>query len=311
MKTNPAECPTWDEFLRPLLELSDQGPIMRKTAARQISDAYQFSDEIINSRVKSGETHIQNRAGWAMSSLVKAQFIEKHPTEKYTYTITDSGRSYLAQHSGPITAQDLKNIDGYEEAWAEASRKKQDAKTGEDQTPYSLSNSTPTDLIENAIVEVNNKLRNELLSILHDSNPYHFEQIVLDVLVAMGYGGSRDEAAKVTKKSNDGGIDGIINEDRLGLDVIYIQAKRYKSNVGRVDVQKFVGALSGNQAHKGIFITTSCYNQNAIDYAQNIPQKIILIDGTRLADLMIEHNVGVSIEETIFIKRLDTDYFEN
>jgi hypothetical protein len=162
-----------------------------------------------------------------------------------------------------------------------------------------------------AIVEVNNKLSNELLSILHDSDPYHFEQIVLDVLVAMGYGGSRDEAAKVTKKSNDGGIDGIINEDRLGLDVIYVQAKRYKNNVGRVDVQNFVGALAGNQAHKGIFITTSCYNQNAIDYAQNIPQKIILIDGTRLANLMIEHNVGVSTEEIIFIKRLDTDYFEN
>ena len=113
------------------------------------------------------------------------------------------------------------------------------------------------------------------------------------------------------KKSNDGGIDGIINEDRLGLDVIYVQAKRHRNNVGRVDIQNFVGALAGNQANKGIFITTSGYNQNAAEYARTVPQKVILIDGDRLAKLMIEHNVGVSTEQTISIKRLDTDYFEN
>ena len=133
---------------------------------------------------------------------------------------------------------------------------------------------------------------------------------MIDVLVAMGYGGNREEAARVTQKSNDGGIDGIINEDRLGLDVIYVQAKRYQSNVGRVDVQNFVGALAGHQAHKGVFITTSGFNDNAVQFAKTVPQKVILIDGNRLANLMIEHNVGVSTEQVITIKKIDTDYFE-
>ncbi|MFT5634235.1 MAG: restriction system protein, partial [Rubritalea sp.] len=171
-------------------------------------------------------------------------------------------------------------------------------------------NNTPKELIENAVSELDESLQSDILENLLNTDPYRFEQIVIDVLVAMGYGGSREEAAKVTQKSNDGGIDGIINEDRLGLDVIYVQAKRYKNNVGRVDVQNFVGALAGKQAHKGIFITTSDFNNNATEYAQAVPQKIILIDGNRLADLMIEHNVGVSTEQTISIKRIDTDYFE-
>ncbi len=129
--------------------------------------------------------------------------------------------------------------------------------------------------------------------------------------MAMGYGGSKDEAAQVTKKSNDGGIDGIINEDRLGLDVIYVQAKRWQSNIGRKEIQNFVGALAGYQAHKGIFISTSEFIPNAIEYAKSVSQKIVLIDGSRLADLMIEHNIGVSTVQTIEIKRLDLDYFED
>jgi len=140
--------------------------------------------------------------------------------------------------------------------------------------------------------------------------PYAFEQLVIDLLFAMGYGGSREEAAKVTKKSNDEGIDGVINEDRLGLDVVYIQAKRWQNTVGRKEIQSFVGALAGQQASKGVFITTSNFATTAIDYAKAVSQRIILIDGRRLADLMIEHNIGVSTVRTIAIKRLDSDYFE-
>ena len=232
MQHNPTEVPTWDEFLRPILEFALEDPIMRRTATPAIADKYAFSDEIRSSRVKSGQTHIENRAGWAMSSLVKAEFITKHPTEKFTYEITESGRAYLKSHQDPITPDDLKKLDGYE------------------------------------------------------------------------------EAAQVTQKSNDGGIDGIINEDRLGLDVIYVQAKRYQNKVGRVDIQNFVGALAGNQAHKGVFITTSDFNDNAVEFAKTVPQKVILIDGNRLANLMIEHNVGVSVEQVISIKKIDTDYFE-
>lgn len=127
----------------------------------------------------------------------------------------------------------------------------------------------------------------------------------------MGYGGSRAEAAMVTQKSNDEGIDGVINEDRLGLDVIYVQAKRWQSTVGRKEIQSFVGALAGKQAQKGVFITTSDFNQNAVEYAKSIAQKVILIGGLRLADLMIEHGVGVSTVRTIEVKRVDSDYFED
>ena len=310
MQSNPAEIPTWDMFLRPLLELAKEAPIMRRTAVPQIADRYQFSDEICNSRVKSGQTHIENRAGWAMSSLVKAKFVAKHPNLKYTYAITDAGRDYLRKHEGPITIHDLRNIDGYAEAWKEASRRKQAAKTSPSQSS-NIETSTPSDLIEEAIAEIQESLQTDLLTQLLSSDPYRFEQIVIDMLVAMGYGGSREEAAKVTRKSNDGGIDGIINEDRLGLDVIYVQAKRYQNKVGRVDIQNFVGALAGYQAHKGIFITTSDYNANAVEYANSVSQKIILINGSRLADLMIEHGIGVSTVRTVELKRLDSDYFED
>jgi restriction system protein len=144
-------------------------------------------------------------------------------------------------------------------------------------------------------------------------DPYRFEQLVVDLLFSMGYGGSRSEAAQVTKKSNDEGIDGIINEDRLGLDVIYIQAKRYKreSTIGRKDIQSFVGALAGQQANKGVFITTSGFKKTAVEYAKSVPQKVILIDGDRLATLMIEHNIGVSTVRTVELKRIDSDYFED
>ncbi|MGQ7846708.1 restriction endonuclease [Granulosicoccus sp. 3-233] len=309
MQNNPSNSPTWDEFLRPLLEMAEKEPITRRTALERISDRYNFSKEIRNRKLKSGQTQVQNRSGWAMSALVKAEFIEKHPSQKFTYQITDKGRKYLQSHIGPITDKDLKNLDGYLEAWEEASRRKQESKTNT-LAKSDQHTSTPDDLIESATQELDAKLRDLLLENLLGTDPYHFEQIVVDVLVAMGYGGSKDEASQVTKKSNDGGIDGIINEDRLGLDVIYVQAKRWQNNIGRKEIQSFVGALAGYQAHKGIFITTSDFIPNAIDYAKSVSQKIVLIDGPRLADLMIEHNIGVSTVQTIEIKRLDSDYFE-
>ena len=310
MQSNPKTCPTWDEFLRPLLELAEEGPITRKTSVPKIAERYKFSDEIRELKLKGGQFQIHNRAGWAMSSLVKAEFIEKLPDIKFTYQITSKGLEFLKSHQGPITGKDLKNVDGYEEAWEAASRAKQKMKTDASNTP-NLESSTPDDLIESATTELDEKLRASLLELLLKSDPYDFEQIVLDVLVGMGYGGSKDEAAKVTKKSNDGGIDGIINEDRLGLDVIYVQAKRWQNNIGRKEIQSFVGALAGFQAHKGIFITTSDFIQSATEYASSVSQKVVLIDGLRLADLMIEHNIGVSTVRTIQIKQLDSDYFED
>lgn len=310
MKSNPTECPTWDEFLRPLLELSKNEPISRRVSVNKIADRYKFSDEIRTEKLSKGGLRIKNRAGWAMSALVKAEFIQKHPDIKFNYTITDKGREFLQSHQGPITDKDLKQLDGYIEAWKAASANKKKSKT-DTADNVDFDSSTPEDLIERATGELDDKLRSAVLEQLLGSDPYLFEQMVIDVLVAMGYGGSREEAAQVTKKSNDGGIDGIINEDRLGLDVIYVQAKRWKNSIGRTEIQSFVGALAGFQAQKGVFITTSDFIQNAEDYADSVGQKIILIDGLKLADLMIEHNVGVTTIETIEIKRLDSDYFED
>ncbi len=153
-------------------------------------------------------------------------------------------------------------------------------------------------------------LKEDLLASVRGMDPIRFEQLVLDLLLAMGYGGSREEAARMTKASNDEGIDGVINEDRLGLDAIYIQAKRWQNTVGRREIQGFVGALAGQQANKGIFITTSDFSDTAREYVRTLSQKIILIDGDRLAELMIEYNIGVSKSRAYEIKRIDSDYFE-
>lgn len=179
-----------------------------------------------------------------------------------------------------------------------------------DMVETAVSELTPTDQIEEAHLKLNQMLASELLDLMHRMDPYKFEQLVVDLLFAMGYGGSRAEAAEVTKKSNDGGIDGIIKEDRLGLDVIYVQAKRWQGTVGRVDIQNFVGALVGKHAKKGVFITTSQFHKNAVEYARAVHHKVILIDGMRLAKLMIEFNVGVSTLRSIEVKRVDSDYFE-
>jgi len=178
--------------------------------------------------------------------------------------------------------------------------------------PRPSDDDTPEEQIDGALTELNDTLRAELGDSLKKVDPYRFEQIVIDVLFAMGYGGSREEAAQVTQKSNDGGIDGIINEDRLGLDVIYVQAKRYQAEntIGRKEIQSFVGALAGKQANKGVFITTSDFKKTAKEYAEDVSQKVILINGERLAELMIEYDVGVSPDRVVRLKKIDTDYFE-
>lgn len=301
--------PTYDQLLRPLLELATQQPITRGVATKAVSDYFKLTEKQRAETIPSGASMIGNRAGWAMSHLNKAGLTEK--VAKYTYAATQKGRDYLKSHSGPITPNDLRSIEGFEEAWAEGSRRRAQKKAGESpDEPEVNRTSTPEEQIDHAMESLGAKLRAELLEQLLTVEPYRFEKVVLDLLFAMGYGGSREEAAQVTRKSNDEGIDGIINEDRLGLDVIYVQAKRWKADVGRVDVQNFVGALAGKHANKGVFITTSRFNTNAQEFVRKLAQKVILIDGQRLAELMIEHNVGVSTVRTIALKRADSDYFE-
>ncbi len=172
-----------------------------------------------------------------------------------------------------------------------------------------LDNKTPEEALEEAYQKLRSDLTLELLQRLKTCSPTFFERLVVDVIVKMGYGGTRKDASKVIGRSGDEGIDGIIKEDKLGLDVIYIQAKRWGSTVGRPEIQKFVGALTGQRAKKGVFITTSDFSADAEDYVSRIDTKVVLIDGETLAQLMIDHNVGISTIGTYEIKKIDSDYF--
>ena len=295
--------PTYDTLMRPILVRATQEPITRRSMNDAMVREFHLTEEERAELLPSGSsTYIANRVGWAMTFLTKAGLIKK--IEKFTYKATASAEGFLKSHPNGFSDKDLKKIPGYEAAW-EAKNSK-----AEQQTASVSSTATPEDLIDNAIIQVSDSLRDEILEQLSAVDPYRFEQIVIDLLFRMGYGGSREEAAEVTKKSGDEGIDGIINEDRLGLDVIYVQAKRWQDNVGRKEIQSFVGALAGKQADKGIFITTSDFAKTAVDYAASVMQKVILIDGRRLADLMMEYGIGVSTTRTIALKRIDSDYFD-
>jgi restriction system protein len=297
--------PGFQEMVLPyLLCLADGKPRHNSEIRVFIEQALNVSQEDIEEMIPSGQTSkIINRAGWARTHLSKAGLTEQ--VERGVYQITDEGRKILASPPPKLDLKFLNTIPRHK-AWFQAPQSKKPGKL----EPELLDVDPPNERIEEAFDELNASLADSLLEAMATMDPYRFERLVIDLLFAMGYGGSREEAAMVTRKSNDEGVDGVINEDRLGLDVIYVQAKRWKNPVGRPDIQSFVGALAGKQAHKGVFITTSHFGPSAREYAAMVPQKVILIDGPRLASLMIEHDIGVSTTRTISLKRIDTDYFE-
>lgn len=300
--------PTYDQLFRPLLEHAISEDITRRSATDAMIENFKLTPEEVEQRLPSGgSTYIKNRTGWAMTFLTKGNLIAKIAPK--TYRATDAGKKFFADHPQGIKESDLAAIPGWEEAWnTKAKRREAAGLTGVDS--HGEATSTPNERIEAAFAELSETLVRELLSQLAKIDPFRFEQVVLDLIVKMGYGGSKAEAAQVTKKTGDEGIDGVINEDRLGLDVIYLQAKRWKGNVGRQEIQSFVGALAGKKANKGVFITTSEFNGNAMEYAAGLHQKVILIDGLRLAELMIEHNIGVAEEHAYRVKKIDSDYFD-
>jgi restriction system protein len=220
--------------------------------------------------------------------------------------ITDRGRSVLAQEPNRIDVKFLEQFAEFIE-FRDSSRNHDDDDTN---APTStVEAGTPEEALEASYLQLRSTLADEILEKVRESSPEFFERLVVELLVAMGYGGSRKDAGERVGRSGDEGIDGIIKEDRLGLDIIYIQAKRWESSVGRPEVQKFVGALQGQRARKGILITTSAFTRDASDYAGNLESKVILIDGKRLAQFMVDFNVGVSPVTSYEVKRVDTDYF--
>ncbi len=309
--------PKYDEMMLPLLKMLSDGETHRKRElSEKIADHFDLSQEEREQMLPSVRvTYVKHRAGWAAFGLRKAG-LAISPSEG-TLQITNEGREFLATNpTGRLTRAVLMQFEPFRQFVAEmkeraaAAAKKTGAPPANTAESVEDEETTPEERIESAFTELRETLITDLRSKLTSVDPFRFEQIVIDLLVAMGYGGSRKEAAAVTQKTGDEGIDGVINEDRLGLDVIYVQAKRWKAKVGRPEIQSFVGALAGKKANKGIFLTTSSFHQNAIDFAAGLHNKVILVDGRRLAELMIEHGVGVAEEHAYSVKKIDSDYFD-
>ena len=290
------ELPKFHETFNPILDiLSDQEIIHTREMQKRVIEKYysHFPIEVLEEKTKSGEILINNRIAWGKSYLKKGGYIH-YPTRGHVQ-ITEKG---LSQKS-ILNLKELENessiLDFYQ---TEAE------KSNENQISSSISNASPQDLIDAGFDQIEKEVKNELLERLKSIDPYYFEKVVLKLLKKMGYG-----EFKETPKSGDGGIDGIINEDKLGLDKIYIQAKRFNENkVREKDIRNFIGAMSGD-TNKGVFVTTSLFDSGAIEKAKNAHHKIILIDGNKLVDLMHEFNVGVQIKQVYEVKHLDEDFF--
>lgn len=242
--------------------------------------------------------------GWANTHLKKATLLEA--PRHGVFRITRRGRDLLAE--GPERI-DMSVLERFPEFIEFRSRRKRQTPSREEPPAPDTSPEPPEDALARAYRQLRDELESEILEQVGEASPAFFEQLVVDLLVKMGYGGSRQDAGRALGRSGDGGVDGIISEDRLGLDVIYLQAKRWEAPVGRPEIQKFAGALQGKRAKKGVFITTSSFTREAEEYASIIDTRIILIDGSRLAKLMTEHGVGVSTVGTYEVKRVDSDYF--
>jgi len=265
-----------------------------------------LSEEEKSELLPSGQQPIfYNRVGWARTYLKKAGLIEY--TKRGYFKITTRGLDALSKKP---TIIDMRFLEQYPE-YAEFRRRSNNNRPPKS-IPITIDELTPEEALDEAYQKIYDDLSTELLEYVSKTTPGFFEKLVVELLVKMGYGGSQRDAARAVGKSGDEGIDGIIDEDRLGLDSIYIQAKKWNkdSRIGRPEIQKFVGALVGQKAKKGIFITTSSFSNEAIDFVRKIDTKIVLIDGKRLTDLMIDFGVGVTSRTTYEIKGIDSDYFE-
>ena len=264
---------------------------------------FKLTDEERKALLPSGVQEVfRNRVAWAKSHLKMAGLLAN--PRRGIYQITERGREVLVK---PPTALNLRFLHQFPEYQAFRATHKQ--RTEEAEEAETNHGATPEESLETAYAKIRDDLAADILQRLKTCSPTFFERLVVEVIVKMGYGGSRQDAGKAIGKSGDGGIDGMIKEDKLGLDAIYIQAKRWENIVGRPEIQKFVGALTGQRARKGLFITTSDFSGEAHDYVSRIETKVVIIDGETLAQLMIDHNVGVSTITTYELKKIDTDYF--
>lgn len=300
--------PDYQSLMLPLLTfLSDGIEHSTREAINALADQFGLTAEERTTPIPSGpQPVLDNRVGWARTYMKKAGLIES--PRRGIIKLSDRGSGVLKKNPSRIDNHLLEQFEEYRD-FKEQARGSQ-KKTKDPAAPAVLPDTTPEESLEYGFQRLQQELSDELLSRVKTCSPRFFENLVVELLVKMGYGGSIKDAGEAIGKSGDEGLDGIIKEDRLGLDVIYIQAKKWEGTISRPEIQKFAGALQGRRAKKGIFITTSGFSKEAIEYVSKIDSKISLIDGLSLVQLMIEHNLGVSLFQTYEIKKVDSDYFE-
>lgn len=299
--------PDYQTLMLPLLRLTGDGTEHAfREAVDRLADEFSLSDDERAELLPSGTAHVfGSRVGWARSYLKQAGLLRA--PRRGIFQITSDGSALLKTSPGRV---DNSLLSQYESFRAFRARGREVEGSSKLTPTDAASDQTPEDAMASAYQRMRKSLEVDLLEQVKSSSPAFFERLVVDLVVAMGYGGSRQDAGRAIGRGGDGGIDGIIKEDRLGLDVIYIQAKRWEGTVGRPEVQKFAGALQGQRASKGIFITTSNYSREALDYVNVIATKIVLIDGDRLTTLMVDHNVAITRTGVYEIKKIDADYFD-
>lgn len=294
--------PDFQSIMLPLLKSFKENEIKSSKELRlDMVNYFNITEEEQKDKIPSGKQFVYyNRIAWAISYLKMAELIFS-PKRGY-YHITNEGVNVLKNPPEKITISFLKQFENFTK---NRNPERDESIEQDDQ----ITEKTPDELIEIGYKQIKNELSLQLLNQIKNSSPYFFEKLVLDLLLKMGYGGSEIDNGELTQKGSDEGIDGIIKEDRLGLDKIYIQAKKWENNVGRPEIQKFVGALQGKRARKGIFITTSTFSKDAYEYTQNLDVAVILIDGKKLAEYMIESELGVTQKQNYKIFNIDSDYF--
>lgn len=299
--------PDYQTIMLPLLTLASDGAEHQfRQAVDTLAEQFALTDAERSELLPSGTAHVfGSRVGWARTYLKQAGLLDS--PKRGVFRITSEGKALLAKN---LQTVDNSVLNQYEAFRAFRARGREAEEESRPAANGIATGQTPEDAMAAAYQRVRKSLEADLLEQIKAASPAFFERLVVDLLVAMGYGGSRQDAGRAIGRSGDGGIDGMIKEDRLGLDVIYVQAKRWENTVGRPEIQKFAGALQGQRASKGIFITTSNYSREATEYTNVIATKIILIDGDTLVSLMVDHNVAVARTGVYELKKIDTDYFE-
>lgn len=299
--------PDFQSLMLPLLRIAGDGKEHALADARaQLGFEFKLTQAEQDERLPSGrQSRFANRVAWAKVYLEQGALLLS--PRRGHFLISDRGREVL---KAPPARIDIKFLEQYPEFIEFRTPKTEAQEPPAPAVPESPDAETPEEALEAAHAKMKASLASDVLAQVKGGSPDFFEKLVVELLLKMGYGGSRADAGQAVGKAGDEGIDGVISEDRLGLDIVYLQAKRWDGSVGRPDIQKFVGALHGKRAKKGVFITTGSFSADAAAYVEHIDPKVVLIDGRRLAELMIDFEVGVTTARTFHVKRVDSDYFE-